>query len=47
MFTLLKDLAPLLAKLIVVLLLAFMAFTGHLSGSLLAPLFEAVGHAFS
>lgn len=46
MSTLLKDLAPLLAKLIITSALTYMAFTGRLTGSLLAPLIEAIGHAF-
>ncbi|WP_193588403.1 hypothetical protein [Yersinia hibernica] len=42
---LLKELAPLVAKLIVTLLVAYMVFTGRLSGSFMAPVLEAVGHA--
>ncbi|MCE3066865.1 hypothetical protein [Yersinia enterocolitica] len=45
MNTLLKELVPLVTKLIVTLLVAYMVFTGCLSGSLLAPVIEAVGHA--
>ncbi|CAB1217500.1 hypothetical protein SFB10_2487 [Serratia liquefaciens] len=46
MSALIKDLMTLFAKLVVTLLLAYMVFTGRLQGSLLAPLFEAVGHVF-
>ena len=40
---LIKDMAPLVSKLVITILLAYMVFTGRLSGSLLAALLEAVG----
>lgn len=46
MSTLLKDLAPLFAKLIITIMIAYMVFTGRLSGSLLGPVLDSVGRLF-
>lgn len=40
---LIKDMAPLVSKLTITILLAYMVFTGRLNGSLLAALLDAVG----
>ncbi|GKW07918.1 hypothetical protein PEC301889_24010 [Pectobacterium carotovorum subsp. carotovorum] len=44
--TILRDLAPLMVKLIVTCLLAYLTLSGHLNGGLLAPIIEAVGRAY-